>query len=420
MKKIDKDTKAYKKRKDKGQFFTPTNVVDIIIDNLPIKAENISILEPSCGDGAFVEKLYKGNELTAIDSDKEQVNYVKNKYKENIDVIYSDYLLYNTTKKFDLIIGNPPFNLPAKAYKDTTEGFVSKSIDLLKDNGYLVFILPNTILRNKLYQPIREKILRETTILKLIDTRGNDFMGADIETFVLFLKKTKTTKQAYDFISNGKIRKVNLEINNKYTIKFNNSTSYNKLKEKIGKTTIESKFNIYRGRSKKKDSLKGKNLNFYNDTLIYNSAEDYCIGLQNIAYRLVANVIQGNDNDISDTITILRPKEKMDYNELRFYANYLNTSIANYLIHIDSLNNSKLTMHIDDYYIKDICLPQKSLNNDDKFYLTLDENRNTKFFAEYREEHFEKMFYINNKVERDIKEIWQFPKFKKKEMMFNG
>ena len=420
MKKINKDNKVYKKRKDKGQFFTPENVVNLIIKNLPFEAKKLKILEPSCGEGAFIDKLYNDNEIIAIDLDENQVDYVKQKFKKNVEVIYNDFLLYNTSERFDLIIGNPPFNLPAKGYRDTTEGFVSKSIDLLKEDGYLVFILPNTILRNKLYQPIREKILKETTILKLIDTRGNDFMGADIETFVLFLKKSKTKIQEYDFITNGKTKRITLEVNDKFTIKLNNSISYNKIKENIGTITIEDKFNIYRGRSKRKDSLKGKNINFYNDTIIYNEKEDYCIGLQNIAYRLVANVIQGNDKDISDTITILRPKEHMNYDELRFYANYLNTSIANYLIHVDSLNNSKLTMHIDEYYIKDICLPSITLNNDKDFYSILDKNRNSKAFAECREEHFQKMFNIDSKIETDIKEIWQLPKFKKKEMMFNG
>ena len=101
----EKETKVYKERKKKAQFFTPTQLVDRILQEAEIPFENKTILEPSCGDGVFIEQLIENNEIYAIDKDKNKTKAIKEKY-QTAKVITKDFLQYNPKIKFDVVIGN--------------------------------------------------------------------------------------------------------------------------------------------------------------------------------------------------------------------------------------------------------------------------------------------------------------------------
>ena len=82
-------------------------------------------------------------------------------FGEHINLSNSDYLLYQSDIKFDIIIGNPPYNqnhlrhIPNKINPKKTDKkwvpiwhmFIEKSIELLNDYGYLLFIIPTTWLK---------------------------------------------------------------------------------------------------------------------------------------------------------------------------------------------------------------------------------------------------------------------------------
>ena len=186
-----KQNETYKKRKSKAQFFTENSLVKDIINIFKLEFDNKTIIEPSCGEGAFINeiKTKKINKIYGIDIDKNVLNkIVKN---DKVELINNDFLACDFKENIDMIIGNPPFNLPTRKYFDSTEGFISRGIELLKPNGELILIVPGTVLRHKCYQEIRNKILTETRIIGIINTNKYDFLGADIETVVLYLKKER-------------------------------------------------------------------------------------------------------------------------------------------------------------------------------------------------------------------------------------
>ena len=139
-----------------GQYFTPAVVADFIIGLADISAHS-SILEPSCGEGIFLKLLHdKGfDNLTAYEIDPELAQDFSN-------VRYESFVSAKISEKFDLIIGNPPYirwknleddlkqelslnpiwNQYFNSLCDYLYIFILKSIELLNENGQLIFICP--------------------------------------------------------------------------------------------------------------------------------------------------------------------------------------------------------------------------------------------------------------------------------------
>ena len=139
-----------------GQYFTPDIVANFMIE-LAELSENSSILEPSCGEGVFLKLLNnKGfKNLTAFEIDEDLA-------QEYPGVRYESFISAKIDEKFDLIIGNPPYirwkNLEAELKHELSNNpiwnkhfnslcdylyiFILKSIELLNENGQLIFICP--------------------------------------------------------------------------------------------------------------------------------------------------------------------------------------------------------------------------------------------------------------------------------------
>ena len=192
-----------------GQYFTPQLIVDymIFLSNINKKS---SILEPSSGQGIFINTLEQNGYENIIGYEIDKILC-----KNQDFVINESFVNIKINKKFDLIIGNPPYirwkNLEEelkeelKNHKlwnkyfnslcDYSYIFILKSIELLKDGGELIFITPeywlNTkhslILRNYMVQngyfeqithfnetPIFEKVAVSTIIFKFIKSKNKN------------------------------------------------------------------------------------------------------------------------------------------------------------------------------------------------------------------------------------------------------
>lgn len=159
------------KKNKYGQYFTPQHVVDFMID-LASVPKNAKILDPCCGKGIFLKRLnhfgYKntvGYEIDpTLELDTESKVHFRSFIGEDID------------NKFDLIIGNPPYirwkNLEVSLKNELKRNplwneyfnslcdylyiFVLKSIELLKEEGQLIFITPEYWVNTKNSQILRD------------------------------------------------------------------------------------------------------------------------------------------------------------------------------------------------------------------------------------------------------------------------
>ena len=103
------------KEKLRGGFYTPNPIAAFILKWAFNGNKELDILEPSCGNGVFLEEIqkegYQFNSLTAVEYDKLEAEKSSDIGLGKSQVIHSDFhnFCINTTQRFDLVIGNPPY-----------------------------------------------------------------------------------------------------------------------------------------------------------------------------------------------------------------------------------------------------------------------------------------------------------------------
>lgn len=117
---------------------TPKETVKSFLDAFPLPQEG-TVLEPGAGDGSIIKVLKKYGDFSidAVEIREEEQDHLQ---KLGVNVMMGDYLNMDIDKKYDLIIGNPPFGQAME--------FIEKSLKLLKPTGTLAFLLRTAFLES--------------------------------------------------------------------------------------------------------------------------------------------------------------------------------------------------------------------------------------------------------------------------------
>jgi tRNA1(Val) A37 N6-methylase TrmN6 len=201
-------------RSKHGQYFTHTELVNLILDSIPLKPSDI-ILDPTCGAGAFLKECLRRNKkeiknIYGADIDEKALNLCKLNLLQKMDnpnLIRGDFISQDLFKEsfFDVIVGNPPFKhlttkeYPSKnfLYKNVVSGIANsatlvliKSFELLKEGGYLGFVLPKNFLRVRSFNKIRNFLLANSRIISLFDV-DHHFKDVRCDQIILIVQKQK-------------------------------------------------------------------------------------------------------------------------------------------------------------------------------------------------------------------------------------
>jgi adenine-specific DNA-methyltransferase len=186
----------------KGFVPTPDDTVDLMV-SLLFKGESFDrgtmILDPGCGDGAFVEGIIrwckaKGAALphiVGVESHPERAREAARRFASNpqVEIRCEDFLRISGSAQFDFVIGNPPYvpitdlsESEKASYRRifvTAQGrfdlyflFFDRALQSLKRGGRLVFITPEKFLYVDSASPLRELLARtHVQEIRLLDER---------------------------------------------------------------------------------------------------------------------------------------------------------------------------------------------------------------------------------------------------------
>ncbi|MFX0123812.1 MAG: N-6 DNA methylase [Candidatus Hodarchaeota archaeon] len=237
-------------RGNKGQFFTPKNVVQTMIQILNPKQEE-RFIDPACGTGGFLimglAHQLKTSEKKIIRNSKPVYGIDKDQFLAKITRLYlailglkenvifcenslnppkkwsSETLEVITLYNFDVVCTNPPFGakIPIKSqeilqnyhlghkWKKTSNGsweetktlqekqspqilFIERCLELLKPGGRMGIVLPDGIFGNPSDRYILQYLRQKTKILALISCSHLTFLPhTHTKTSLLFVENTK-------------------------------------------------------------------------------------------------------------------------------------------------------------------------------------------------------------------------------------
>ncbi|HNO87306.1 MAG TPA: class I SAM-dependent methyltransferase [Rhodocyclaceae bacterium] len=161
-----------------GQVFTPEIVVRAM---LRLRHNTGRVLEPACGDGAFLRHL---KQVTGIEVDAAHCPPGARRM---------DFFAFPENEKFDTVIGNPPYvryqDIPASTRSllrhDGFDGrsnlylfFIAKCVRHLAPGGELIFITPRDFLKSTSARQLNRWLYRQGTITHAIEL-GDSKVFAD-------------------------------------------------------------------------------------------------------------------------------------------------------------------------------------------------------------------------------------------------
>lgn len=207
-------------RKTKGQYFTPQFIRVQLINQLNKNIINPLILDPACGTGEFLvtaSKYFNNPKLFGWEIDKNLIT-LAHQLIPQASLLNVNSLKYNADQKFDFIIGNPPYfefkpDSPTfNKYKDVISGrpnifsfFIKLGIDLLKDNGYLAYVVSPSMNNGAYFQKLRQYIIDHTNIEYLHIVENSQLFDGALQKIMLLILKKGKNKGNFVFKKNNKI-----------------------------------------------------------------------------------------------------------------------------------------------------------------------------------------------------------------------
>lgn len=135
-------TSALPRQVELNQWFTPSWAAEAIVEQkFGWLRRGHRVIEPSCGDGAFLCALPEAVEVLGVEIDGALASAARR--VSGRSVIHGDFLTLPRSElgTADALVGNPPFSSALVA------AFLDRSVELLRDGGEAGFILPAYILQ---------------------------------------------------------------------------------------------------------------------------------------------------------------------------------------------------------------------------------------------------------------------------------
>jgi type I restriction system adenine methylase HsdM len=196
--------------KKQGIFYTPQELAEFMKSLIDIQMDEV--YDPTCGRGSLLSVFDDSVKKYGQDVNESEVHVARESLK-NFNGAVGDTLIEPAfaDKKFKAIVANPPFSIawtpptghdprfadcPAIPPKGKADyAFILHIIHYLKNDGIAVVLnFPGILYRGNREGQIRQWMIENNYIEKVISIPGDTFVDTKIETCVLVLKKNKQDK----------------------------------------------------------------------------------------------------------------------------------------------------------------------------------------------------------------------------------
>ena len=217
-----------------GEVSTDFQTIYKMINMIPkeyFKNPSLRILDPTCGRGYFAmvifQTLFKAlakiipnkkkrkehilqNMIYMVELNSDHIPTLKRYFGEKANIYNEDFLSF-TADKFDMIIGNPPYNaegmkkVPTNTHlnkkndgRTVWSQFIKHSISLLKDDGYLNMIIPSIWMKQdkeRMYEYMLQFHIHKIHSFSNTETNKMFHGQAQTPTCIFLLQKKKSIHQ---------------------------------------------------------------------------------------------------------------------------------------------------------------------------------------------------------------------------------
>ncbi len=214
-------------QKLRGAYYTPPAIASFILHWGINGSTDADILEPSCGDGVFLEQMATEHMLfhhtTAVEYEAVEAEKARAIGLHDSEVINSDFHRFclDTEQRFNLVVGNPPFIryqyydeeqqvLAGEIFKKAglkrsklTNAWVTFVVGcslLLKEKGKMGFVIPSELLQVTYAQQLRKYLATSFNKINIISFENLVFEEIQQEVVLLLCERTGTGEHLIEHI----------------------------------------------------------------------------------------------------------------------------------------------------------------------------------------------------------------------------
>lgn len=202
-----RDFAQAKREAEMGQFFTPHDICRRMVEAINPQPTEM-VLDMCCGMGNFFNFLPNQHNAYGFDIDPDAVAVAKHLYP-NANIKVADLCTHTSEDSFNIVIGNPPFNLNLDGIQSQFY-YCNKAYWMLKPAGLLMVIVPVSFLQNEFWERSKVSAMnRDFSFVGQTKLAADAFKSVGVEKFetkiMVFMRESEHIEMkpynAEEFIS---------------------------------------------------------------------------------------------------------------------------------------------------------------------------------------------------------------------------
>lgn len=203
------------------EYYTESQVVDMVKSLIDFPAKDLRVIEPSVGTGNFLYAIPEiGNhKVAALEINPTTAKIAKifhpsvRVFNKAFEELFIDErgkkIKIEDTNLADLIIGNPPYGEHRGKYlglgeekriKKYEDYFIKRGLDMLKEGGTLAMVVPSSFMRSS-EDNTKINIASLGTFVTAFRLPNSVFKGTDIGTDIIVMKRRDSKSEITDVFS---------------------------------------------------------------------------------------------------------------------------------------------------------------------------------------------------------------------------